>query len=91
MQNRDEERRKKEKERMIRKSKGLRRIDKKEIKKYFDDKLKELGINRILGSGNECPKCKKQGNFGSIIKARLNKDWFLICGWCGKISKKKNV
>lgn len=53
----------------------------------IEEKIKELKLMRLKGCMNQCPDCKRRGEFGSIIRYIGNKKDYLICGWCGKVSK----
>jgi len=60
--------------------------DKKEIQKQ----LSELKLKYLIGSANKCPKCRKEGNFGSIVSYECESgNRYLLCGWCGTICRKK--
>lgn len=62
------------------------------LQKLLRLKLSELKLNKMLGSANRCPKCRKKGNFGSIHRIDGDgKMGYLACGWCGKISKVKEL
>ena len=47
-----------------------------------------LKLQYFKGCVNVCPKCKTKGYFGSIPDYETEEgNKYLICGWCGTISK----
>ena len=61
-------------------------MDKQEI----EIQLSELKLQYLKGSGNKCPKCKRKGNFGSIVSYECESgNRYLLCGWCGAITEIK--
>lgn len=61
------------------------------MKKRLDDCLNELKIKKCLGSGNTCPRCGLRGLFGSIVRHDGVGCQYIICGWCHKITKVKEI
>jgi hypothetical protein len=55
--------------------------------------LARLKARYIEGSLLSCPKCRRKGNFNSIILITLDfiiyKKRFLVCGWCKTITEEK--
>lgn len=58
-----------------------------EDREEMDFIIKELKLKAYVGFGNKCPKCKRAGSFGSILKYECESgNTYLICGWCGTIN-----
>ena len=68
----------------LRKAIDKAKKDKQEIMK----EASALKLKYFKGSANKCPKCKKKGNFGSIVRYECESgNRYLLCGWCGAITK----
>ena len=47
-----------------------------------------LKMQSFKGCVTECPECKRRGYFGSVVNYETEKDGnFILCGWCGAITK----
>lgn len=61
----------------------VKECDKEEIM----NAIASLKLNSFMGSSNVCPNCRRNGNFGSIIKYKTENDnEYILCAWCGYIS-----
>lgn len=52
-----------------------------------EQELSILKLKKLKGGANQCPKCNKTGEFGSIIHFMEKKKRYLLCGWCGAITE----
>lgn len=64
-----------------------------DVKKQEDYWFKRLKARYLQGSFLICPKCKRKGNFNSIVLITIDyilyKKRFLVCGWCGKVTEEQ--
>ena len=60
----------------------------KQDEKELRSAISALKLQMFKGASNYCKKCKRKGDFGSVIKYQCESGkWYILCGWCGGISR----